>query len=165
MKTQHTLLVLLLVYVTSGVCAQQVTTFILVRHAEKVSDGSKDPELTEAGKARALALTKFFKEVKIDAIYSTGFKRTQNTVTPLAMSKNLPISSYEAMKGDEIDQMLKKFPGGTIVISGHSNTTPWVANYLLGKEEFKDFDDNDYDNMLIVDVIDKGRAKATWFTY
>jgi 2,3-bisphosphoglycerate-dependent phosphoglycerate mutase len=146
--------------------AQEATTIILVRHAEKVSDGSKDPELTDAGKARAIALAKLLKEVKVDAIYSTGFKRTQNTVAPLAMAKNLTLSSYDAMKGEEIDQMLKKFPGGTIVVCGHSNTTPWVANYLVGKEkEFKDFEDSDYDNILVVNVIEKGKAKVTWLTY
>jgi len=70
------------------------------------------------------------------------------------------------MKGEEIDAMLQKFPGGTIVISGHSNTTPWVANYLTGKDgEYKDFSDSDYDNILVLDVIEKGKAKVTWLTY
>ena len=156
----------MLFLVVSGVYAQQITTVILMRHAEKSSDGSKDPELTDAGKARAISLVKLLKEVKVDAIYSTGFKRTQNTVAPLAMTKNLTISSYDAMKGEEIDNMLKKFPGGTIVICGHSNTTPWIANYLTGKEkEYKDFDDTDYDNILVLDVIEKGKAKVTWLTY
>src|SRR6478609_9616711 len=134
------ILVFILFLVVSGVYAQQITTVILVRHAEKSSDGSKDPELTDAGNARAIALAKLLKEVKVDAIYSTGFKRTQNTVAPLAMAKKLTVSPYDAMKGEEIDAMLQKFPGGTIVISGHSNTTPWVANYLTGKDgEYKDF--------------------------
>jgi len=143
----------------------QATTFILVRHAEKVTDGSKDSELSDAGKARALLLAKLLKEVKVDAIYSTDFKRTQSTVAPLAMSKGLTIMSYDAMKGEVIDQMASKFPGGTLVVCGHSNTTPWTANYLLGKEQYKDFDDGDYDNVLIIDVIEKGRAKVTWLTY
>lgn len=157
---------LILFAAVSAVYAQEATTVILVRHAEKVSDGSKDPELSDAGKVRAIALAKLMKELKVDAIYSTGFKRTQNTVAPLAMAKNLTITSYDAMKGEEIDQILKKFPGGTIVICGHSNTTPWVANYLTGKEkEYKDFDDSDYDNILILNVIEKGKAKVTWLSY
>ncbi len=155
---------LLLAAAATGVHAQ-ATTFILVRHGEKVADGSKDPELSEAGKARALALSNLLKEQKIDAIYSTGYKRTQGTIAPLAMSKALTVLPYDAMKGVAIDQIAAKFPGGTIVICGHSNTTPWTANYLLGKEQFKDFDDGDYDNVLIVDVIEKGKAKVTWLTY
>jgi len=82
------ILVFILFLVVSGVYAQQITTVILVRHAEKSSDGSKDPELTDAGNARAIALAKLLKEVKVDAIYSTGFKRTQNTVAPLAWQRN-----------------------------------------------------------------------------
>ena len=146
------------------VCAQ-TTTFILLRHAEKASDGSKDPELSDAGKARALSLANLLKEIKVDAIYSTQFKRTESTVAPLAMSKGLTIMAYDAMKGEVIDQMVSKYPGGTIVVCGHSNTTPWTANYILGKEQYKNFDDADYDNVLIVYVVEKGNAKVTWLTY
>src|SRR4051812_13231461 len=110
------LFALLLVVFVLPVAYSQATTFILVRHAEKVADGSKDPELSEAGKARALALARLLKENKIDAIYSTSYKRTQGTVAPLAMSKALTVLPYDAMKGEAIDQIASKFPGGTIVI-------------------------------------------------
>jgi len=143
----------------------QITTFILVRHAEKVSDGTKDPELTDAGKVRANALIKLLKDTKVDAIYSTNFKRTRETVTPLSLIKNLTILPYDGMKMEEVDAMLKKFAGGTIVVCGHSNTTPSVANYLTGKADYKDFDDTDYDNLLLVDVLAKGKAKVTWLSY
>lgn len=148
-----------------SVYAQEITTVILVRHAEKVSDGSKDPELTDAGKARAEKLSGLLKEVKVDAIYSTAYKRTQGTVAPLALSKKLTVATYEPMKGLAIDEIIKKNPGGTIVICGHSNTTPWTANYLLGKEQFKDFEETDFDNLLILDLVEKGKAKITWLTY
>jgi len=156
---------LLLIASCARLAFSQATTFILVRHAEKVADGSKDPELSEAGKARALALAKLLKEVKVDAVYSTTFKRTQGTIAPLAMSKGLTVMPYDAMKGEAIDQMASKFPGGTIVVCGHSNTTPWTANYLLGKEQYKDFDDGDYDNVLIMEVMEKGKSKVIWLTY
>ncbi len=62
--------------------------------------------------------------------------------------------------------MLQKFAGGTIVIAGHSNTVPGLANYLTGKNELQNFDDTDYDNLLIVTVIEKGKtAKLVWLTY
>jgi 2,3-bisphosphoglycerate-dependent phosphoglycerate mutase len=145
---------------------QEITTFILLRHAEKENDGTKDPDITDEGRQRAIALARLLSEVKVDAIYSTNFKRTQHTLAPLAKSKNLTLLSYEPMKADEIDQMIKKFPGGTIVVCGHSNTTPWIANYLTGKETYKDFNENDYDNILFIDVAEKGKkAKVLWLNY
>lgn len=149
-------------------CAQTqstITTIILVRHAEKADDGTKDPGLTEEGQARAAELARVMKETKIDAIYSTPYKRTQNTVQPLANAKGLKLISYEPMKAEEMDKLLAERKGGTIIISGHSNTTPWVANYFLGSEVYADFKDSDYDNVIILSIIEKGNAKATLINY
>ena len=147
----------------------QVTTFILVRHAEKLAgnmtDNKNDPDLTEEGKQRAGRLAALLRETKVDAIYSTNYKRTQNTVAPLAAAKGIVVRTYEAKKTEAIDEMLKNFPGGTIVVCGHSNTTPWVANYLLDKEELKDFEDSDYDNVLVVTVIERAKGKVVWMNY
>ena len=160
------LFILLLSALASCTSAQdKITTLILVRHAEKANDGSKDPALTENGLARAEELVRILKETKIDAIYSTPFVRTMATVQPLATAKGLSIVTYEPMKGEEMDRVLEKHNGETIVISGHSNTTPWVINYFLGEKEVADFSDSDYDNLLILSVITKGNAKLTWLNY
>lgn len=144
---------------------QTITTFILVRHAEKADDGTKDPPLTPDGKIRADELAKVLKETNLDAIYSTTFKRTQETVAPAANSKNLSVLAYEAMKGEEMDRILEAHKGGTVLISGHSNTTPWVANYFLGNEAYPDFRDSDFDNILILSILEKGNASVTWMSY
>ena len=145
---------------------QAITTFILTRHAEKGDDGSKDPDLTTAGNERAQLLVKILKETNVDAIYATAYKRTRNTVAPLAQAKGLILEGYEAFKTDEIDVMLKKYVGGTIVISGHSNNIPWIVNYLIGKEQYQSFDDTRYDNLIVVSVLEKGKsAKVTWLSY
>jgi 2,3-bisphosphoglycerate-dependent phosphoglycerate mutase len=160
--------VLLMTAMTYGSIAQNsITTFILLRHAEKATDGTKDPDLTEAGKKRAESLVKLLYHTKINAIYSTNFKRTKNTVAPLAQAHSLSILNYDGSKMEEIDAMLAKFNGGTIVLSGHSNTTPAIINYLTGhRDEFKTFDDSDYGNLMIVSVIEKGReSKVTWLRY
>jgi 2,3-bisphosphoglycerate-dependent phosphoglycerate mutase len=150
----------------SSIAQNSITTFILLRHAEKATDGTKDPDLTEVGKKRAKSLGKLLASTKIDAIYSTNFKRTQNTVAPLAQAHSISILNYDGAKMEEIDAMLAKFNGGTIVLSGHSNTTPAIVNYLTShKEEFKTFDDADYGNLIIVSVVRKGEAKVTWLRY
>ncbi|MBI3218407.1 MAG: histidine phosphatase family protein [Bacteroidetes bacterium] len=143
-----------------------MTTFILVRHAEKMADGSKDPELSEAGKKRAEALSVLLAQTKLDAIYSTKFKRTEMTATPLAKSLSLSIQNYDGAKMEEIDAMLQKHAGGTVLVVGHSNTTPAIVNYLTGKSEYKNFDDADYGNLIIVSVVEKGKqVKVTWLRY
>lgn len=142
-----------------------ITTFILVRHAEKADDGTKDPPLTEEGSIRANDLVRLLIETKIDAIYSTPYKRTQETVKPIAEAKGLSVLSYEPMKGEVMDSLLNVHSGGTVLVSGHSNTTPWVANYFLGSESFPNFEDSDYDNVMVLSIIEKGNAKVTWLNY
>jgi 2,3-bisphosphoglycerate-dependent phosphoglycerate mutase len=146
--------------------AQAVTTFILVRHAEKGSDGTDDPDLTPEGHERAGRLAALLKNTTVDAVYSTRYKRTKNTITPLAQQKNLGVQIYAAVKPDVIDAMMKTHAGGTVVIGGHSNTIPQIANLLTGKDEYKTFPDTDYGNILIVSVLEQGKeAKVTWINY
>jgi 2,3-bisphosphoglycerate-dependent phosphoglycerate mutase len=159
------LLVILLCVLFTTAWSQEITTVILIRHAEKMSDGSKDPELTDEGKARAIRFADLLKETKVDAIFSTMVKRTQNTVAPLALSKSLTVMPYQPMKGEVIDEMIKTFAGKTIVICGHSNTTPWTVNKLIGKEEYKDFADTAYSNLMIVTLAGNGKSKVTHLLY
>jgi len=164
MKNYLALFLLLVLF--SSVQAQEsgITTFILVRHAEKDDDGTKDPGLKQEGIARAERLAAMLSEVKVDAIYSTPYKRTRNTAQPLATAKKLDVQSYEPMKPEAIDKMLADHRGGTVVVVGHSNTIPWTASQLAG-ESFKDFADADYNNLMIVSVVEKRKAKVTWLKY
>lgn len=145
---------------------QKLTTFILLRHAEKAGDGSKDPALTEPGKRRAENLVSLLKNTSISALYSTAFIRTRETLRPLAKARSLEIREYEAFKPEPIDKIVEDHRGETVVICGHSNNIPWIANYLTGGEKFANFDDGDYGNVLIVTVAERGRATSvTWLTY
>ncbi len=144
---------------------QKFTTVILIRHAEKMMDGSSDPDLTDSGRNRAVLLADLLGKSKIDAIYSTHYKRTENTVGLLAQRHGLVIQNYDGGKMTEVDAMLAKYQGGTIVICGHSNTTPAIVNYLTGhKDEFKTFDDSDYGNVVIVSRCGSD-GKVTWLRY
>src|SRR5687767_7650121 len=92
-------LILLLILVFIQAWAQhdkKITTFILVRHAEKADDGTDDPDLKPEGYERASKIVSMFKNTSIDAIYSTRYKRAKNTVTPLAREKGMEIMLYEA---------------------------------------------------------------------
>ena len=146
--------------------AQQITTFILVRHAEKVMDGSKDPALAEEGKARAGRLQLFLAKTVVDAVYTTPYKRTRATVEPVALAKGVAIHEYEPQKEGAIDEMLQQHEGKTILVSGHSNTIPEIANWLTGSKEYSEFSESDYSNLMIVSVAKKGSVtKVTWLRY
>ena len=157
-------LTLIFLFVTSLACPQPVTTFILVRHAEKGNDATKDPDLNEAGRMRAQALAKLMQATKVDAIYSTPYKRTRNTVTPLATAKGFDVLEYT--KIEEMDAILKRYSGGTIIVCGHSNTVPAIANYLIGKDSYLAFEDSEYGNIIIVSLVEKGKnANVVWLNY
>lgn len=167
MKKTFLLLLALFNLVIADVNAQAtVTTFILVRHAEKGNDGTDDPDLKPEGTERAKRLSSLLKNTSIDAVYSTRYKRTKNTVTPLALEKKLEIQIYETVTPDLIDGLINKHNGKTILIGGHSNTVPQLANLLTGKEEYKTFPDTEYGNIFIVSVVESGKvAKVTVLNY
>ena len=130
-----------------------VTTFILVRHAEKLDD-SHDPELSVEGYERATRLAEMFERVRFDAVYSTELIRTMETARGIAEQNEISISEYDHREpGLEVERWLKNHKGHTVLISGHSNSTPTFANELLGKEHFEGkFDESDYGNLLIVTI-------------
>lgn len=133
-----------------------ITTLFLVRHAEKVGDGSLDPALTLAGAARADELAYILAHVKLDAIYSTPYIRTKQTVLPTAREKGLELKLYKPGDKDFLKKILKAFSGGTVLIVGHSNTIPKLANELTGQSDFSEMDDATYDNLFIACVPTEG---------
>jgi broad specificity phosphatase PhoE len=153
-------------FVNSMAQSTAITTLILVRHAEKGSDGTDDPDLKPEGLQRAKRLASMLENTSIDAVYSTRFKRTKNTVTPLAQEKGKEVQVYESFKADALQKLIAQYPGGTIVIAGHSNTIPAMVNSLIGKEEYKTFEDTDYGNLFIVTLVRAGKsAKVTLLKY
>lgn len=155
MKKKTALSLFLIAFLVTAACEQQpgdVTTFILVRHAEKVNDGTEDPELTSEGQSRAMRLAFMLRDTPLQAIYSTGFRRTQNTAKPIADMKNMEVLPYEANKPGEISKMLQQHKGGIVLVTGHSSNIPWTANLLLGREMFRDYPESQYGTILIVSV-------------
>jgi broad specificity phosphatase PhoE len=135
----------------------RITTLFLVRHAEKVSDGSADPDLTAAGTERADELAYILGHVDLDAIYSTPYSRTKQTVFPTAKQKSLEVKIYNPGDPDFLRKVLRHHAGGTVLIVGHSNTIPGFANELIGGPDFSDLDDGTYDNLFIASVPADGK--------
>lgn len=121
----------------------------LVRHAEKDSDGTKDPNLKEEGTDRAKRLANHLRAAGITKIYSTDYKRTRQTAEPLAKLLGIEIEIYETDLIN-ITSLLNNHENGNVLVVGHSNTTPKLMNNLLGEQRFESLDEKDYDNLFIV---------------
>lgn len=147
------------------VLSGSVTKIVLVRHAEKVLDGSEDPSLTEAGQQRAERLKRFLADMKIDKLYSTKYKRNVLTLMPLSKSKGLNIDIYEAHDKAFAPWVLKENSGKNIVISGHSNTVPVLVNSWLGKEQFAQLPDEEYGKIWILTFQNNKLIDCSVFNY
>ncbi len=111
-------------------------TVIAVRHAEKGADDPRDPGLTEEGARRAAALAKLLSHAGVTHIYSTGYRRTQATVEPLATRLKLDVEEYSPRDLNGFSEGLKGLPPGSVaVVSGHSNTTPGLVLAMGGELE------------------------------
>jgi 2,3-bisphosphoglycerate-dependent phosphoglycerate mutase len=143
-----------------------VTTVIVVRHAEKnLEPNNVDPELSAAGQARAQELARMFADTGVNAIYATQFKRTQQTVKPLADRLGLTANVIDAKNTQElIRQIVTKHRGETIFVAGHNNTAPEIVA-ALGGGNFPLIPENEFDNMFIVTVYRFGRAKVVKLKY
>lgn len=129
------------------------TTYYLIRHAEKDrSDAeNRNPSLTEEGMARAQGWSEVFKDVPFDMIYSTQYARTQETGTPTAKRKGLELKSYDPRTLFDA-AFEKETLGKTVLVVGHSNTTPMFVNAILKEEQFEQIDDTNNGNLYIVTV-------------
>jgi len=133
--------------------SDETTTYYLIRHAEKDRSGKRkiDPNLNEKGIERAEKWATYFKNIDFDAVYSTKYNRTMQTAKPTANSKELEIKKYAPSRMyDTVFQANTK--GKTVLVVGHSNTTPAFVNKILGEKKYEDINDNDNASLYIVTI-------------
>lgn len=135
--------------------AEDVSTYYFIRHAEKDrSDSSnKDPHLNETGKIRANKWSSVFNNITFDAIYSTDYNRTKETAEPTAVKNNLELFIYSP-RDIKLEEFLKKTKGKTVLIVGHSNTTPFFVNEIIGQKKYIQIDDNNNGNLYLITIKD-----------
>src|SRR6267142_7160527 len=132
--------------------AQSSITVILVRHAEKmiVPTENKDPDLSPAGLSRAQELARMFGNAGISAIYATQYKRTQQTVKPLADKLGLPVTQVNSKNSAEVVRQIRSQHNGEVVfVSGHNNTVPEIIA-ALGGPQLPIIPETEFDNLYIV---------------
>ena len=125
--------------------------FYLVRHAEKADDGTQDPELTKVGQARAVLLYEMLKENPPAVIYSSPFKRSILTAQPIADSLGIEITMYNPSDSPKLmNEIFEKHSGKTVLIVGHSNTIPGIANLLLWENKYENLAESNYDKLFVL---------------
>ncbi|RNC85370.1 MAG: phosphoglycerate mutase [Balneola sp.] len=164
MRKSFQTLILLSLFILAGSSALQAfqiesTTLIFVRHAEKASDGTRNPPLDEKGEKRASNLYKSLSDFDIKAVFSTPYKRTEMTAKPTADSLDLEINTYGFENIEQfLENIIVEYRGGAVLIVGHSNTTPALVNMVLGSKEYEQIDESQYGDMFIVTTKELGNA-------
>ena len=131
----------------------QETTYYLVRHAEKDRSNPDDhnPHLTKEGRLRAIKWKEVLSNVDLDAVYSTEYHRTIETAKPTARNQELAILFYNP-KDQYNDAFKEATDGKKVLIVGHSNTTPFFVNKIIGEEVYEQIEDDNNANLYIISI-------------
>jgi 2,3-bisphosphoglycerate-dependent phosphoglycerate mutase len=148
----------------SSIVYSKNITIILLRHAEKDTSATankKNPDLSDAGSKRARLLVETIGKYEPKEIFSTIFNRTRMTVTPLAVdlydAYRLQIQIYDSSEQDTFAKKLLDSTSKCLVVVGHSNTIPALANILIREQKYKDLADSEYNKIWIVKIKTRGK--------
>ncbi len=142
--------------------SSEPTIYYFIRHAEKDrSDATnRNPNLIKKGLQRAEKWSTVLKHIKFDAVYSTDYNRTKETAQPTAKKNDLEITLYNPRALNDAE-FIKQTKGKTVLVVGHSNTTPAFVNAVIGVNKYKDIDDSNNANLYIVTIAPGGSISDT----
>ncbi len=106
------------------------------------------PESFAAELARVLA------DVPTDVIYTTQFIRTRETAAPLARARGIEaivVTAGKTYAADLAKTIREKHAGQTVLVVGHSNSTPSLLREL-GVEDPPRIDETRYDDLFICTI-------------
>lgn len=138
------------------------STFYFIRHAEKdrSDPNNRNPHLTDAGKARADRWSEVLQNISFDRVYSTEYNRTMETARPTANRHGIDVISIYDPRNLDGKAFIENNKGLTVLVVGHSNTTPLFVNAILGSNKYAQIDDNNNGNLYIVMVSAKGEVSS-----
>ena len=151
-------------------------TVYLVRHAERADEPRQDPPLTEKGTARSQELARILAKANIKAIITSQFLRTKNTGEPLSKQVNVPVTSISLSLNPsnprqiseqstaEVTNKILERAGESVLVIGHSNSIPDVIK-MLGGDVTPVIDEKKFDDLFVVTVYAKGKAKVAHMKY
>ncbi|HET6978579.1 MAG TPA: phosphoglycerate mutase family protein [Pyrinomonadaceae bacterium] len=178
-KTLIAGVMVLLLGVVSQATAQEefkpITVF-LIRHAEREDEPRQDPPLKKEGVVRSQELARLLGGVGIKAIFTSQFARTKLTAEPLATRLGLTPTSFTlksnpsnprqiaAESTAEVTNKILERAGESVLVIGHSNSIPDVIK-MLGGDVVPTIDERKFDDLFIVTVYAKGKAKVVQMKY
>ena len=151
-------------------------TVYLVRHAEKEDEPKQDPPLKKEGVARSQELARVLSGANIKAIYTSQFARTKLTAEPLATKVGATVTpltlkpnpaNLRLIAEESTTELINKImqrPGESALVIGHSNWIPDVIK-MLGGDTVPTIDEQKFDDLFIVTVYAKGKAKVVQLKY
>jgi phosphohistidine phosphatase SixA len=154
----------------------KVITVFLARHGEKEATPPEDPPLTAAGQERAQTLMRTLAGVGIKTIYTSQFLRTRHTAEPLAKQLGINVTpliikmddknprKISDQSYDEVVNKVYERAGESVLIVGHSNTLPEIIK-RLGGDMMPNIDDKEFDDLFVVTIYAKGKAKVLRLKY
>ena len=145
--------------------SQATTTIIFVRHADRALTPEDDPGLSPAGRRRAAELARQLVDADvvagIDAVYSTPYRRSQETAAAVADALDLPINTYDVADEEEVlETILSRHKGKIILVVGHSNTVPVLIANLGASKNVPPIAEGEYDNIYIISIPWFGKTKT-----
>ena len=151
-------------------------TVYLVRHAERADEPRQDPPLTEKGTARAQELARILGNANIKAIITSQYSRTKLTAEALAKQANVAVTSISLSVSPsnprmiseqstaEVTNKILERGGESVLVVGHSNSIPDVIK-KLGGDISPAIDEKKFDDLFVVTVYAKGKAKVAHLKY
>ena len=123
----------------------------LVRHSERELDG-EDPPLTPQGEARAQALAAALRDAGITAIITTQWRRTRDTVKPLAAilrvtPEVVPVYEGKALENTQaVAAAVRRHKDESVLVVGHITVTGVIA--ALGGPRLPTICDNVFSDLF-----------------
>jgi broad specificity phosphatase PhoE len=143
------------------------TIVVVVRHAEKATDDPRDPNLSEAGQARAAALAKALADYPLTSAFVTEYKRTQQTADPAAREHQIAPTILPVGK-DKAEAYAQRFAalvrrehlGKALLVVGHSNTVPAIVQALGGVQISPIEEATEFNRIYIITLPSEGRPRV-----
>jgi TonB family protein len=122
----------------------------LVRHFQKqeaTQASGSDVNLTLEGVNNAKLLAEHLINKDLQSIYSTQYKRTQQTAKEVSIATGIAVTDYDANQLEALSNKIKHLDHNSLIV-GHSNTTG-ILFELLGCEKVS-IDEKDYGDIFVV---------------